>query len=644
VEPLPQPGAAADILLGRESIQWSPDRRVPLFDVIYEGEGFSNTSITLRFRKNVKFEVQPGSDPRSLIVVIRHPAAVVPEKPESGAQVVDDFPGQVPPVGAVVAPEQVTSLMADARRKMDDEDYDGAIRLYTRVLEFPENSHSQTALEFLGLARERKGQLAQAKAVYQDYLVRYAEGAGAERVRQRLAGLLTARKQPREKLRTASSGRQEAASWDVFGGFSQFYRRDENTEQLDEDDELTTVSQSSVASNLDITGRLSNSDYDLRTRLTGGYVHDFLDNGEDSESTVSSLYLNAEDKQHGYSMRLGRQSRSTGGVLGRFDGLLLGIPLGSVYSLSPVGGFPVDSSSDSPDTDKYFYGLTLGLDGFARGWDGNTFIIEQRVDGVIDRRAVGGELRYFDPRWSFFSLVDYDIHYSKLNIWQFLGNWTFPGKTTVSLVLDYRNSPILTTSNALIGQMTDSIDAMGDNYTTREIEDIASDRTATARLATIGVSTPLTEKLQISGDVTVTNLSDTDSSAGVEGIEGTGNEYFYNVQLIGSNLIKPGDIAILEARYADADVTDTLSLSLNTRYPVNNDLRINPRFRVDFRKNRNDDSDQLIYRPSLRLNYQVKRRLRLEAELGGEWSERELTDGSDKSRSYFINVGYRADF
>ena len=644
VEPLPLPGAEGNILLGRESIQWSPDSRVPLFDVIYEGEGFANTTITLSFQKNVAFEVQPAPDPRSLIVSIRHPAA--PARPDD----VSVMPGSVPLApdsetsGIAAAPEQVVALMQDARRSMEDKDYDAAIRLYTKILGFPENSDTRPALEFLGLARERKGQLAHAKAVYEEYLSRYSEGEGADRVRQRLAGLLTARKQPKGKLRSAKTEQQDQASWDVFGGFSQFYRRDENTQQLDEDDELTTVSQSSLSTDMDITGRLSNNDYDVRSRFTGGYLYDFLEDGEDSESTVSSFYLNAEDRQRGYSMRLGRQSRSSGGVLGRFDGLLLGVPLGSVFSLNPVAGFPVESSSDNVDTDKYFYGLTLGFDGFAKGWDGNTFIIEQRVDGEIDRRAAGGELRYFDLRRSFFSLVDYDIHHSKLNIWQFLGNWTFANKATLNLVLDYRNSPILTTSNALIGQTTDSIDEMKDSYSVSEIEDIASDRTARARLATIGISSPLTERFQISSDLTVTDLSDSGSSAGVEGIVGTGADYFYSLQLVGSNLIKPGDIAIFEARYADADTTDTISLSVNTRYPVTSDFRINPRFRVDFRNNSNDDSDQVIYRPSLRLNYQLKRRLRFEAELGGEWSEREITDGSDKSRSYFITIGYRADF
>jgi len=30
--------------------------------------------------------------------------------------------------------------------------------------------------------------------------------------------------------------------------------------------------------------------------------------------------------------------------------------------------------------------------------------------------------------------------------------------------------------------------------------------------------------------------------------------------------------------------------------------------------------------------------------VGGEWSNREIIDGSEKDRSYFFNLGYRLDF
>ena len=641
VEPVVTPGAAADVLFGSETMQWSPDPRVPLFEVVYEGEGFAGTSISLRFEKQVEYQVPANPDFRSIVVIVKHPpgpGTIIPDAAREDAG--------LPDLAGSSAQEQgpMADLMKDANRSMTDGDYAGAIRIYTKVLQSPEHEYSRPALEYLGLARERKGQLAHAKALYKDYLTRYPEGQDADRVRQRLAGLLTARDTPKEKLRAAGGRQRQTHEWDVFGGFSQFYRRDENTVELDDDDELTTVSQSSLSSDLDITGRLRTEDYDLRTRFTGGYLHDFLDDGAGSDSTVSSLYFDGRNTEKNYSMRFGRQSRSSGGVLGRFDGLLLGIPLTEKTTINLVGGAPVDSSRDSFDNRRYFYGLSVDFEGFAKGWDANTFIIEQQVDNIVDRRAIGGELRYFDANRSFFSLVDYDILYNELNTAQFLGNWTTSGKTTINFVADYRNSPILLTSNALQGQLFNSIDQMLDVFSESEIRDIARDRTARSKLATLGVSRPLNDRFQFSGDVTVSNFSDTKASAGILANRGTGNEYFYNVQLIGSNLVKPGDITILGLRYIDADTANTTSLSLNTRYPFSNDLRVNPRLRIDYRKNTDDDMDQMIYTPSLRLTYRIKRSLRLEADIGGEWSDEEIIDGSNKSRSYFVSLGYRADF
>jgi hypothetical protein len=568
------------------------------------------------------------------------------QEERAAAVPVPRLPQQAPPAGSVSATEteSIASLMEQANGMMTDKNYDGAVRLYTKILQYPEHAHSRGALEFLGLARERKGQTAHAKASYENYLQQYPEGEGAGRVRQRLAGLLTATKTPRGKLASVKGRGRKTSAWDVFGGLSQFYRRDENTAKVNDENELTTVTQSALSSDLDITGRLLSGDYDLRTRLTGGYLHDFLNKGEDNESTVSSLYFDARNRQRNLGMRLGRQSRSSGGVLGRFDGLLLDLPLTRVLSVAATAGYPVNSSRDGFDESRYFYGVNLELEEFARGWDANTFFIEQRADSLVDRRAVGGELRYFDARRSFFALVDYDILYDELNTAQLLGNWTSSDKTTVNLVLDYRNSPILTTTNALQGQTVSTLDALLASFTEDEIYAIAQDRTATSRLATLGLSRPITERLQVSGDVSLSKLSATAASAGVEAVPGTDIEYFYNLQLIGSNLLKEGDITILGLRFIDATTTDTTSLSLNTRYPVTRDFRVNPRMRVDFRRNMVDDTEQFIYRPSARLTWNIRRRFRLEVELGGEWSDREIVTGSAQSRSYFINLGYRADF
>jgi hypothetical protein len=304
----------------------------------------------------------------------------------------------------------------------------------------------------------------------------------------------------------------------------------------------------------------------------------------------------------------------------------------------------VFSTRDNPDTDRYLYGISADLGTFANAWDFEAFFIEQQNDGVLDRRAVGGEARYFDPSLSVLTFVDYDISYQSLNTFIALGTWTLPDRTTINASLDYRNNPILTTTNAIQGQPVRSLADLLDTLSEDEVRQLAEDRTGELTTATLGASHPFTDQWQISGDVTVSNLSGTDASGGVEAIPGTGNEYFYNLQLIGSNLVKTGDISILGLRYADTSTSRISTLTLDTRYPIQNVWRINPRLRLDYRDNSNNNSTQWIGAPSLRVDYRWRRRYRFEIEGGGEWSTENLPNDSQDSSSYFFSLGYRVDF
>lgn len=538
-----------------------------------------------------------------------------------------------------ISDERLKETMEDAHQAMTAGNYRRAVQLYNKVLQYPDHAYAQDALEFLGLARDRNGQLAHAKAEYARYLELYPEGEGAERVHQRLQGLATARTQPREKLRKAK-GRKEDAEWVVFGGWSQFYRRDWS--QIDPADE-TTVDQSSLDSNLDITARRISARHDVRARLTAGYLHNFLDDGPDNDTRVNAAYIDAAEKRWKVTSRLGRQSRNTGGVLGRFDGGLLSYRVTPRVQLNGVAGYPVLSTTDGIETDRHFYGVSLDLGTFAKAWDFIPYFIDQQVDGITDRRAVGVEVRYFHPSRSLLGLLDYDIHFEDVNTALFLGNWTIPDWVTFTATADYRKTPVLTTTNALQGQPVESIDDLQTLFSNAEIKELAEDRTSSSRTFTVGLSRPLSAKLQLTGDVTMTRLSGTPSSGGVEGTDSTGNEFFYSAQLIGNSLIKQGDITILGVRYADASRADIISFNLDTRYPVNRAWRLNPKFRVSYREN-DDGTDQITLSPAFRSTYVWRRRMTLELDAGAEFSTRDLVEDTSDSEAYFLSAGYRWDF
>ncbi len=563
--------------------------------------------------------------------------------------------------------KRISVLMEQARLAMVEKNYSRAIQLYETILTYPENGYSKQALEFLGLARERNNNHAQAKAIYDEYLAKYPEGEDAERVRQRIAGILTAQEAPREKLRKAEPRTQisaEKSEFELFGGFSQFYQLDKLETETD-----SRTNQSEIISDLDLIARYRKNDYEYSGRFSGGYLLNFLPSGgtsntgftdptlppvpgttpvltstENSDETrVSTMYFEVLNVRLDHMLRIGRQTRNTGGVLGRFDGGLFAYRVNEWARLNFNVGLPVDTSTQSPDTDKIFYGASVDIGTLADKWDFNVFIIEQRANGLIDRRAIGTEVRYFDPTKSMFALVDYDIFYDDLNSFLFLGTWTAPTKTLFNLTLDYRNSPILTTSNAIQGQLVDNIGQLEGRFTSNQLFDLARDRTPKNTTVIIGATHPINDIFQINADYTVTRLEGTPASGGVEATQRTGPDYFYSTTLIASNLFKAGDTILTGFRYADTTGTDTISWNINARYPFNEKLRVNPRFRIDYRDNV-DGSTEFLLRPELRMVYRVKRTLNLELELGGEWSDLDLGTTTEQSIDYFMVVGYRLDF
>lgn len=543
--------------------------------------------------------------------------------------------------GRAISLEKIDSLFAEAEKEMTGGNIRRAIQLYTKILTDLEHKKRKAALELLALARERNGQLAHARAEYKKYLELYPEGEDSERVRQRLAGLMTASASPREKLGKKKRG---AYPTQVYGSVSQYYYYDETTD----DNGITVVNRSSLSSNMDFNIRKRTASYDIRGLVVGGHDVDFKDSSND-ETRVTSLYVDVVDKKRNISGRFGRQSKSTSGVLGRFDGGQMSYNIVPKIKVTGVGGYVVSSADvNDIDTDKYFYGLSLDIGTFASYWDFSPYVIEQKVEGLRSRQAVGAEVRFFHPNATFFSLTDYDIYYDDLNTFLFTGNINLPNKTMINLSADYRNNPILGLNNALQGHVgytsVKSLDAL---YSEDELKDIVLNRTSRSKTFMFGVVQPVNTKLQVSADVTASKLSSLDAyltstSTLLEAVEGTDFDYYYSLQFIGSSLMKEGDLAIVGFNYTDATLYETYSVNLNTRYPFNRAWRINPRVRVDWRESKRDGTEQFKIRPLLRIDYNMRKpKVRFEVEIGAEWVDNKLPTETEKTSGYFATAGYR---
>lgn len=551
-------------------------------------------------------------------------------------------PPTTPPAPSPVATNknqrQAPPALRRARLALARDDLEESRLLLNELLESGPAAWRPEVLELKALLLERSGSIELARAAYETWLNDHPDHENTARVRQRLAGLLTAREVPRKPLAKATA--KKKPEWQVHGSFSQFYRRDTSVTDL----EGSSTDQSALNSDLYLSARRRGGDLDLRGEFSGGYLHDFLDDGNDSETDVGELYFQAISRTNGLSATLGRQSQSSGGILGRFDGSVLGYQLTPRSKANIVAGWPVDSSTTSGlNTDKSFFGLNLDLGPF-EGLDMNVFGIDQQVSGLVDRRAVGVESRYFTPELSMFGLLDYDVEYSRLNTFLLLGTWSFTNRSTLSLSVDRRISPFMSTSNALIGQSVSSLKELKSSYSTDEIKQLARDRSPVSRSLTLSGSQPLSERFQFSMDLTRSSLGGTPASGGVDATAESGNEWFWAGRVIGSNLFTKGDTSILGLRWADTFSAETLTLNLDTRYPLSPAWRINPRLRLDFRSGANGAGSQTTFRPSLRTDYLWRRRHRFEFEAGGERSTDPLSESTTDSHSYYINLGYRRDF
>jgi tetratricopeptide (TPR) repeat protein len=631
-----------DLLRERFTLAWDYATGVPLQEIIFEGGDPEQPQIIMTFTEEVSFEVRGDADLRALIVSIKRKAPVTSQEEEVKT---GSFPEIKTPTPIVPEEKKLADLMEEAGASIKDGQYDRAIQLYTKIINVSKGPLQQQAREFLGLAREKNGQMAHAKSEYERYLEQYPTGPDADRVRQRLAGLVTAAKLPKKPLREVkpiAKIEEKLKKWDtrVFGSLSEFYSRDQTTPEGGQ----TQVNRSSFNTDMDLNAQWRNQRYDMRFQATGGHEETLLKEQE-SENQLSNLSFEARKRESGLYGKFGRQSRNSGGVLGRFDGAHLAYDVLPRITVNSVVGFPVASSREMDiEKDKKLYGVSFDLGTFKDKWDLTTFFITQENHGFTDRRAIGTEVRYFDPKKSFFNLVDYDIFFKKLNIFLFNGQLTVLPKTVLNFILDYRQSPLLTTENAIQGQGVTDVSDLESTFSKDQIFQLAEDRAAVSKSMTAGLTHDVKEDMQWTGEVTLTEVEGTVSSGGVDASPGTGVDVAYLTQLIFSNVVLENDTVITALRYSDTANYNTYTVNLNGRFPVTRKIRLNPKVRVDFRDTKISDENRVSVRPVLRTDYQLRKWMRCEVEGGVEWVDEGASESSQTAVETFVTMGARINF
>ena len=735
----------------QETLRSPPSDLIPRFKVTYP-ELINGMLIT--FDKPVKYALAPGGDARSIVLSIPLPpekrktsgatpaqsapapiakdssAATSPgtplpqaakgkvatkplgpdklvapagaaDKPVSRAAeaAVTEQPVQTPdaskPEGGAIPmePQQVeeaaAALFTEAKDAFAKGDFPTAINRLNRVQGLPFNKQTQASQALLGEVREKNGEIAKAKAEYELYLKLFPNGEELAQVKARLASL------PRgEAVRRPVSrqGREDApAEWTVYGSLSSYWFGG----QSKQDSGPVRKDQDMLVSSINLNARLRDAVSDTRIVFRDTDSRNFLRPHKDY-NRIYSAYAERTDREVGYFVRAGRQNPNGAGVLERFDGLTASYNLGSDWKIGAVAG----SAVEFPQTregwfnlpaNKQFYGANVEYLPQVGRPGASLYAIEQTLDGYLNRRAVGSEVRYFDGQFNAFGVLDYDVLYKGINIGMAQGNYTDPWGNSYFINYDYRKSPTYSLSNALPSTYALGISTVGSlisNYGLEQARQLVVDSTPTMTMFGTGVTVPVGEKWQfgfdyrsskVSGTNAVLQLNQVCKSLGFNALDpndpicvggplgdvpisqmcsGTsydpnnntcaagqssqGRTHTYTTQAIGTNLFVTGGVGVAMASYYSGAGFTGQNYGLNYIFPFAEVWRLEGNLRYFSSKNDNG-SGQTNFTPSVKVGYQWRSSLSLESEVG--FSDQKTTGiNAGTNKREYLYLGLRWDF
>lgn len=627
---------------------------VPLKQVTYMLEN-NQPKLVVEFSEDVNFNVSQVMGITSLVIFI--PKAASPDVIDAELQPIEEEIIEAEKTTTTEDEDKIKQMLDEGRSALKRGDNKKAVQIFTKLMSIPEHSYTQASLEMLGVARDRNNQAAQAKAVYEEYLKKYPKGDGAIRVNQRLADLISSKSQPKKKLKQTETVKQEAKpyTYEVYGSLAQYFDYSSTTT----DEQVRQTDAAILSNQLSLTQRYRTKELDVRNFFYGNYDVDTVD-GQSDGIEVGSLYSKINFKKYGLNTTIGRQSASTAGVLGKFDGISAGYQLAEKIRINAAYGFPYNIfDKQNIQTSKPFYGGSVEFNEIWEGWDLNPYMFRQLADGVVDRTTIGSEVRYFKNDISVFGLLDYDIYFGDLNILLVNGTYNYMAKTSLSFSLDRRKNPNLEASNALI-QLSEgaTLDQLGlfYGYSDDQIKAKAEERTGESSSVSIGLSHEYNDKLSVTANISYSSYTSatvnvaTTSPSDLEILSTPSTldddtQWDYIVQVVKRASVLERDISIGYVRYTNADNYNEWTYSGAYRRPFGTEWRTNLQLQIRDRDNvRGDDLLKII--PSLKVDNRVGKDLQLYLETSLEiWRFRgDDPNGQPDAKSYNAYFGYNWNF
>ncbi|MGA7595872.1 MAG: hypothetical protein WCA64_11820 [Gallionella sp.] len=681
--------SALDPRLVPDRIQSPPSDVVQRFSVTYPE---IDSSLSISFGKRVDYHIRLGKDARSISIFTpalkpkSHPApaaaaGIAAATPAIASPAI--VPGIVPPVPPLAASRQAEQvapvqpiqpepskplppplpvaaieleaqqLIGSARYALQNDRPDIAIERLNKLLNLPPNKESQAAQELIGEAREMNGEYDKARVEYQSYIELYPRASDVAKVKLRMAKLPAVNKARLAPVQETAKVKVVEEKMQFSGGISQYYYKGiSNTDSITVSGATSTTSsltlqdQSQLFSTLDLMGHKRSETADTRLVFRDSYNKNFLP-GQVSNNRFDAAYIEQNARDHSYAYRVGRQNGLGAGAPGQFDGAWGGYRFDPTWRVNAVVGKPVEYFNGGLRTssNKDFAGMSVDLSPRPEIWSSTGYFIQQRVSGIVERRAVGAEGHYFEAGRNLMGLFEYDTLFKKVDLAMFQGNWTTGVSTNYNVLVDHRRSPPLQLSNALIGQPLQSVAALLQSGVA--MNTIIADASAFSPISNtfgVGVNLPYSERIRYGGDFRVSNMSSTGgTSTGQPGLVGTGNTYSYSAQATVNGVFRQGDFGLVNATYSTASTYSGQSLLFTQVEPLPRNWRVDAMLLL-YSQASNTGTHQTQIRPSLRLNYRLNNSVNLEGEGGIEQTHVNSAAQDDTTRRKYFYVGYRWDF
>ncbi len=547
-----------------------------------------------------------------------------------------------------------SELLAKAISAYDLGSYAAALETLNSLLNLAPNNSTRRGHELAGQTRLQLGDRTSARSEFELFLKLYPEGKDSEQVKQLLANLPAAPESIKSKqVVEATSTTSGSLSMFYYGGQSKVRTIDFQNSPLSglpvllSDNSLSTTDQKQIQTNVDLNWRYRDAEKDMRFVVRDTHNADLMPN-KPNINRLSALYFEQRSMTNDTNFRIGRQSPSGGGVLYRFDGIQAGYRFAPKWKVNAVYGVPTDALLD---TKRNFYGLSVDAEALTKELSGSFYLIQQTIDGEIDRRALGSEMRYFSGGTSISSQLDYDQVLRGLNIVSLQGTWQRPDTTVYNLMYDRRAAPIRSLGNVLFFQdpaLLTPARRISDLLGTTPINtlrDQVNSITALQNQAMMGFTTPISTKWQTGANINYTNVGEIRPVPVIlpTGQASTGNLWSVGTQLIGSNLYSTRDTHVFNLSVLAGPTYNGRLLSYNNLSGLSEHFQLETALRY-YSQSDTAGIKTIRTTPSVRVTYRVLKQVSLESEISYELSRRNGPLVDEVSTRTFYYFGARYDF